>query len=342
LAFVFPPHIPLAQLPTPIETLSRLSKKWAGPQLLVKRDDLTGTPLSGNKVRKLEFFAKAAINSGCDTLITCGGIQSNHARATAIVAAKLGLSSYLVLRGDAGDSPDANLLLDRLVGAEVKFVTREQYFQVDSIMQQTASNLARAVHKAYIIPEGGSNALGCMGYMKAVKEIKQELETSKQSVDYIITPVGSGGTMAGLILGAKLFGLDSRVIGINVSSTAKHHCKRILAITTETIDQFGLELDIDPQEIEIIDGYVGLGYARSRPEEIDLLRLVAQTEGLILDPVYTGKTMYGLASEINKGRFKPGQTILFIHSGGIFGLFAKSLEENWQKSFAHAEESLNS
>jgi D-cysteine desulfhydrase len=332
--FEFPSHISLARLPTPIETLDRLSSRLAGPKLLVKRDDLTGTPLSGNKVRKLEFFAKAALDTGCDTLITCGAIQSNHARATAIAAARLGLNSYLVLREGADSAYEGNLILDKLVGARVKFITRQQYFQARDIMQNLARELADEGHTAYVIPEGGSNALGCMGYIQAVQEIKGQLEALGQTVDYIISPVGSGGTLAGLLLGVKLFKLDCRVIGINVSSTAKHHTKRVQSIITDTVRQFGLNISIDPSEIEIIDGYVGLGYAQSRLEEISFIKEVAQTEGLILDPVYSGKTMYGLATEIKKGRFKPGQTVLFIHTGGIFGLFANYLEEFWHQAFA--------
>jgi D-cysteine desulfhydrase len=330
LAFEFPPHISLARLPTPIEVLDHLSRRWGGPVLLVKRDDLTGTPLSGNKVRKLEFFARAALDTHCDTLITCGAIQSNHARATAITAAKLGLASHLVLRGEAVPC-EANLLLDKLVGARVEYVSRQRYFQVQSIMQEIADGLARQGRKAYVIPEGGSNALGCLGYMKAVQEIKHQLEALNRQVDYIIAPVGSGGTLAGLLLGVKLFGLGSKVIGINVSSTAEHHRKRVRLIIEDAIQRFGLKLSISPEEIEIIDGYVGLGYAKSQLEEIEFIKLVAGAEGLILDPVYTGKAMYGLAGEINRGRFQPGQTLLFIHTGGIFGLFPRYLDELWNQ-----------
>lgn len=333
LAFKLPPHILIAQLPTPIESLERLSCNWAGPKILVKRDDLTGVPLTGNKIRKLEFFARAAIDTGCDTLITCGAIQSNHARATAIVAAKLGLGSYLLLRGEAGATYEANLLLDKLVGARVKYVDHQQYFEAQNIMADMAQELAKEGHKAYVIPEGGSNALGCMGYIKAIQELKAQLEAGAERLDYIITPVGSGGTMAGLLLGVKLFNLDCRVIGINVSSTAKHHCKRVLHIIEDTIKLFDLGISIDPDEIEIIDGYVGEGYAKSSFEEIEFIRQVARTEGLLLDPVYTGKTMYGLAGEIKKGRFHSGQTILFLHTGGIFGLFTRHLDDFWNQIF---------
>ncbi len=327
MVFEFPPHIPLAHLPTPIELLDRLSRKLSGPKLLVKRDDLSGTPLTGNKIRKLEFFAKAALDTGCDTLITCGAIQSNHARATAVVAAKLGLNSYLVLRGEAGPPAESNLLLDQLVGAEVEFVTHAQYFKALDIMHHRAQGLAQKGRKAYVIPEGGSNALGCMGYIKAVRELKAQLEAMGRKIDYIVSPVGSGGTLAGLILGVKLFGLESRVIGINVSSTAEHHTKRVRRILDDTIQQFKLDIEIDQSDIEIIGGYVGLGYAKSRLEEIEFIKMVAQTEGLILDPVYTGKTMYGLADQIKQGRFGREHSILFVHTGGIFGLFTRSLSD---------------
>ncbi len=326
----FPPSISLARIPTPIEHLERLSQKW-GVKLLIKRDDLTGTVLTGNKVRKLEFFARAALDQGCDTLITCGGVQSNHARATAVVAAKLGLHSRLVLREAAESALEANLLLDRLVGAEIHSVTREEYFHSMDIMQRQAEKLADAGHRPYIIPEGGSNALGCFGYARAVGEIQQQLAEFPpiNRGTTIITPVGSGGTLAGLLLGVKMFDLPVKVVGINVSASAAYFKKRVSQILDDVYRQFGVDARLTPEQIEVIDGYVGLGYARSQPAELKFIHEVAGSEGIILDPVYTGKTMYGLFQEIQKGRFASGQRLLFLHTGGIFGLFTGSLEKIW-------------
>ncbi len=328
----FPPSLSLAHLPTPIENLKRFSADCGGVKLLVKRDDLTGASLTGNKIRKLEFFAKAALDTGCDTLITCGGIQSNHARATAIVAAKLGLDSYLVLRGESGLA-EANLLLDKLVGANVRFISRQEYFYVNDIMRELSIGLAHQGHRAYVIAEGGSEPLGCFGYIKAVSEIKDQLDTMGQVIDYIVCPVGSGGTLAGLLLGVQLYNLKSKVIGINVCSTAKHHTKRVAAIIRQATCEFDLKVDFNSAQIDIIDGYVGDGYARSRIEELAFIRKAACTEGLILDPVYTGKAMYGLYNEIKKGRFSEQDNILFIHTGGIFGVFPQRLQDMWRQVF---------
>ncbi|MFQ5646388.1 MAG: 1-aminocyclopropane-1-carboxylate deaminase/D-cysteine desulfhydrase [bacterium] len=313
-----PRSVPLAQTPTRIEYLSRLSEELASVKLSVKRDDLTGTALTGNKIRKLEFLLPDALEKGCDTLITCGGIQSNHARATAIVAARFGLKSILVLRGKEPEIPLGNLLLDKLVGAEIRWITLKQYQQVMDIMGEIAADLKRKGRKGYVIPTGGSNAVGSLGYLKAGFEIAGQ--TQDNPPDLIVTPVGSGGTMAGLLGGIKLSGLPSRVIGFCVCDSARYFQEEIHSILKEMEYRFRLDLKIEKDDITIFEDYIGPGYALSYPEEIDFIRHVARAEGLILDPVYTGKAMHGLVSEIKKGTFSDASEVLFVHTGGIFGL----------------------
>ena len=321
MKFEYPASVSLGNLPTPIHKLERLSQAWGGPDIYIKRDDLTGCGVSGNKVRKLEFSVAEALKQGADTLITCGGIQSNHARATAVVAARSGMQSYLILRGPAESEVDGNLLLDRLVDAEIEFITKEAYAEVDALMERVADRLRDQGRKPYVIPEGASNEVGYFGYIRAAEEIAKQSAQMKLNLDAIIVATGSGGTLGGLILGQRFFGLQAAPIGINVCDTAETFQDRILAVLQRMDKQFGWEMELSTDRIQLIDGYVGEGYALSRPEELELIREVARTEGVFLDPVYTGKTMFGLKDQIQKGRFKKGQNILFIHTGGIYGIF---------------------
>lgn len=330
--FQYPRSTPLANLPTRIEKLENLSELFRGPEIYIKRDDLTGCALSGNKVRKLEFSVAEAIGLGADTLITCGGIQSNHARATAMAAAKMGMHSFLVLRGEGNAESEGNFFLDKLAGAEFQFITKEAYEKVDDIMAEVAETLHKKGRRPYIIPEGASNEIGYFGYIRAAEEISGQVEEIGVDFDYIVTATGSGGTLGGLILGKRFFGLKAQVIGFNVCDTADFFQDRIHAVITGMISKYGWDLDISRYEISLIDGYVGEGYALSRPEELELLTEVTRTEGIVLDPVYTGKTMFGLRDQIRQGRFRRGEKVLFLHTGGIFGLFPgrEALENVWR------------
>ncbi len=324
MTFKFPPRLSLANLPTPIEKLERLSEQWGGPEIYVKRDDLTGMALSGNKIRKLEFVIAEACSQEADLLITCGGIQSNHARATAVAATKLGMKSYLVLRGQEGSEADGNLLLDFLVGTKVKYITPEDYsIRVNEIMQELAEQLKEDRYHPYIIPEGASNELGAVGYVAAIEEIKNQLSELNLKIDYLVCAVGSGGTHSGLLLGKKLFQQRFEILGFNVCDDEAYFVNKISHISRTTIERFGLKVDFKAEDIKIIDGYVGEGYALNQQEEIDFIKQVASIEGLILDPVYTAKALFGVRDQIKKGRFKKGEKILFIHTGGLFGLFPK-------------------
>jgi D-cysteine desulfhydrase len=319
----FPERIQLAHLPTPIEKLERLSQAFEGPEIYVKRDDLTGMAKTGNKVRKLEYLVAEALRERCDLLITCGGAQSNHARATAFSAAKCGMKSRLVLRDGAGGDLDGNLFIDRLVDAEITFITAKEYEQADDIMARLAHEHNAKGGKAYVINEGGSNALGALGYVTAMEELSRQMKAQRLEFDHVISAVGSGGTLAGMLLGRAVYDLKAEVHGINVCDDAPHFQNRIFNLVSEAKRRFGIEINLKKSEISVIDGYVGKGYGLSSQEEIDLIKQAARLEGLILDPVYTGKAMFALRDLIRKGRFQRGERILFWHTGGIFGLFPK-------------------
>jgi D-cysteine desulfhydrase len=319
-----PERHPLANLPTRIHALERLSKKY-GASLSIKRDDETGLLTTGNKVRKLEFLAQEAVAMGCDLLITWGAIQSNHARSTAAVAAQLGMDCLVLLRGEKTQRYQGNLLLDRLVGADVIFVEPEEYLHIEAAAERFSEKLGRQGKKPYLIPEGGSNALGSLGYVQMMKELAAQMKKGRLAFDSIVCAVGSGGTYAGLLLGKKLFKLKPEIIGFNVCQDAAYFKKKIMTIIEQAIEKYRLPVRVDPDEIKIIDGYVGPGYALSSPEQLGTLKEVARMEGIVLDPVYTGKTMHGLLNQIRKDP-KPWGRILFIHTGGIFGLFPKADE----------------
>jgi D-cysteine desulfhydrase len=321
----YPDRISRARLPTPVEPMLRLSQEL-GLALLMKRDDLTGSALSGNKIRKLEFLFAEARAQGADTVITCGGEQSNHCRATAVAAAQLGFGSYLLLRTDDPAQPpatEANILLDRLVGAEVRWVSRPEYQRRAALFPEVVELLRARGKKAYVIPEGGSNALGAWGYVRCVEELSQELTPGQATLVYA---AGSGGTGAGLILGCKLLGLPWRVVGVNVCDDRDYFVNVIGEIIEQAIARWSLNVRFDRSEIEICDGHVGVGYARSRPEELATLRDVARAEGIVLDPVYTGKAFHGLRQELARDPRAFGERVVFIHTGGIYGLFPKAAE----------------
>ena len=317
-----PEKISLANLPTKIEKLERLTEYLGGPTIYIKRDDQTGSELSGNKVRKLEFAVKEAQTQGCNLLITCGGIQSNHARATAAVAAKLGMKSCLVLRGDKNTVPDGNHFLNLLLGADIRYVSPEDYKNSRmEIMESIKREFENSGFKPYIIPEGASNGIGTFGYYVAMEEIIKQQKEMGVKFDGIVLAVGSGGTYAGLQLANKAFENSGKIYGVNVCDNEEYFVNKIYEIIGESKKYYTEDISISRSDINIIDGYVGAGYAKSRPEELEFINFIAKLEGLILDPVYSGKAMYGMAQEIKKGRFKEYKNLLFIHTGGIFGLF---------------------
>jgi D-cysteine desulfhydrase len=304
-----------------------------GVELYIKRDDLTGTELSGNKVRKLEFVLADALAKGADIVLTCGGAQSNHARATAIGATKVGLRSRLILRTPDPShppAPEGNVLLDRLAGAEIVWITPEEYRRRREIFDREVTALKREGHTPYVIPEGASNALGTWGYIRAAEELKKDiapLPGGKTQGVTLLNATGSGGTTSGLILGARLHGLKARIVSINVCDDRDYFVKAIGDICEEAISTYKLGISFSrDRDIEIIDGYVGRGYALSQPEELHLLLELARLEGIFLDPVYTGKAFYGMIQELKKNPGTFGKRIVFLHTGGIFDLFARTTE----------------
>lgn len=327
MAVSYPARVKLAQLPTPLQSLERLSAPLGGPRLWIKRDDLTGSALGGNKVRKLEFSISEALTQGCDTLITCGGVQSNHCRATAIAGARMGLRVHLCLRGQPEETPQANLFLDYLTGAKVSYFEPKIYnAQRAELLVELQQRYAQSGHKAFVIPAGASDEIGLWGYIAACEELKADCAHAGFTPDYVLCPVGSGGTLAGLILGNALYELGTTVTSINVDEDAEYFVAKIHADLRKWKERYGQTLDVDALPINVIEGYLGSGYGKAGPEVLWTIRRVARTEGIILDPVYTGKAFHGLLSEIERGRFKGARNIIFLHTGGVFGLLAQQSE----------------
>ena len=314
-----PKKLTLANLPTKIEMLERVSKELGFVNIYLKRDDQTGTEVSGNKVRKLEYAVAEAIDGGCNALITCGAVQSNHARATAAVAAKLGLECHLILRGSDEDVYEGNYFLDGLFGAKIDIVSNDDFNNIGLLLKNKQEELTRQGKKSYILPIGASNGIGGFGYNNALNEILIQEKEMNIHFDAIVTTVGSAGTFAGLLYGNSLANNDAIVYGINISSDKSYFMDETKKIIAEMNAYTGQNLELSSDEISIIDGYAGKGYGLSTKEEIDFIKYIAGLEGVALDPVYTGKAFYGLYQEIKKGTFTHHKNILFIHTGGIFG-----------------------
>lgn len=323
----YPNRLSFAHLPTPVQPLDRLSKELAGPRIWIKRDDLTGFGLSGNKIRKLEFVLAEALQQKADTVITCGGIQSNHCRATVLACARLGLKVHLVLRGESPTVPAGNLLIDYLGGAEVGFFSASEYDErYEKLFPALAEKYAANGRKAFLIPTGASDEIGLWGYVAATDELHRDFDRLGFEPGHIICATGSGATQAGLAVGVHLAGIQSQVTTFNVSDDAETFRQKIRGDIAKWEERYGIQANLGNLPINIIDGYVGPGYAKATPEIFDTIRRVARTEGILLDPVYTGKAFHGMLEEIKKGRFADAKDLLFIHTGGVFGLLAQAEE----------------
>lgn len=318
------PRVRLGSWPTPLEECPRLSAALGGPHLWVKRDDLSGLGLGGNKVRKLEYLLGDAVRRGADTVITSGAVQSNHARLTAAACRRLGLDVVLVLGGpEPPGPPQGNLLLDRVFGAGIVRVPDDEDETLDRAMREAADELARRGRHPYIIPMGGSNAVGALGYVAAALEIAGQAQAEGVFFDDIFITTGSGGTHAGLHLGAALYLPGARVHGVAISQTAEEKTRLVEAQVAALADFLGLKPNPAPPVV-VHGGYVGEGYAVPTPAGWEAILLAARTEGLVLDPVYTGKALSGLIGLIREGVFPTTGTVLFVHTGGWPGLMAQA------------------
>ncbi len=320
-----PPRVPLARLPTPLEPSPRLGKDL-GLDLVYKRDDLTGLELSGNKARKLEFLVADAEAAGADVLVTCGGIQSNHCRATAFAAAKRGLGAVVLLRTPDPSSPpaaEANVLLDRLAGAEIRFISPEAYGRRAAVMAALADELRGSGRRPYVIPEGGSNALGSLGYVVAVAELRDQLPPAWRSGPLTIAyAAGSGGTGAGIELGLRLLGWrDAKAVGFAVCNDARYFRETIAAICADGRRRWPELPEVSAAEIAVDDGFVGRGYGEVTEAGLEIIRRAAREDGILLDPVYTGKAMLGLAARACERGVLPSTRTVLFHTGGAFGAF---------------------
>ena len=310
------PRLRFADLPTPIEELPRLTEYLNGPKILIKRDDQTGLAFGGNKTRKLEFLLAEAHEQGAKTLITGGALQSNHCRQTAAAAARFGFDCILVLNGVMPEQPSANLLLDQLFGAEI--VTVKDRADRDRALQDTFDKALAAGKKPYFITYGGSNSTGALGYAFAMKEFLEQ----NIPVDWIVFGTSSGGTHAGLVLGQKLFGYQGKILGISIDESEEWLKTRVSELASDASERLGKRIEFTPDNVFAKEEYCRAGYGVLTDAEREAVRLFAKHEGILLDPVYTGRAGAGMIDLIRKGFFNKEETILFWHTGGTTALFA--------------------
>ncbi len=307
-----------AHLPTPIEPLQRLTTLLKGPELLIKRDDQTGLALGGNKTRKLEYLMAEALANGADLVLTTGAAQSNHCRQTAAAAARCGLDCTLVLVEPTPDKPTANLLLDQLLGADLVWSDKKNR---DRILQKTADEAAAQGRKPYLVPYGGSNPVGAFAYFNAVKELQEQLP--EKLPDWIVFASSSGGTQAGFLAGVQFYQIKTKILGISIDESEKVLTDRVYQLACEVGKLAGNKYGIDLDRILINDSFLGEGYGIFNDQDREAVRLFAEVEGILLDPVYTGRAGAGLINLIRSGFFKKDEQVLFWHTGGTPALFAE-------------------
>ena len=315
------PHVALGVYPTPLYKLENISAKY-GRNIWVKRDDLCGVALGGNKVRKLEYLLAEAKAQGCDTVFTTGGAQSNHAMLTAACAARLGMQCVLPLKKRGVTEHLGNLILDDIYGAQVKFIDTDRYDDIYAEMDRMSAELAKEGRKAYHIPVGGSTPLGALGYVNCVREFTAQAEEAGVKIGHIVSATGSGGTTAGLLLGAKLFQPGVKVTGIGVDNDPFEEIVPDLAAKAADILECSFEREQDDFEMVY---HVGQGYAIPNAEDTPYIEELARMEGILLDPVYTGKAWAGMLKLLKDGYFGDEDNIVFVHTGGAAALFAMDL-----------------
>jgi D-cysteine desulfhydrase len=310
--------IKLAQIPTPLEIVSFESKKF-----LLKRDDLTGCELSGNKVRKLEYLLYDAKKKRADVIFTCGGVQSNHARSVTIAAKKIGLNTKLFLWGRPSNKISGNLFLNIINGAEVKYLTKKEYDRVNDVMFEEAEKTKKLKGKnVYVIPEGGANVIGSYAYYKFISELSSQLDLSK--LDGIVLAAGSGGTAAGMLTAISELRLKTKIIVVNVLYDRSSIRKRVSTLAEALTNHLRLKTQISQDSLIILDGYSSEGYKKITKDKIKLLRSVAEQTGILFDPVYTGKAFFAYYQ--NYLSKNSGMKYLFVHTGGLLGIFGRERE----------------
>ncbi|MGA3120752.1 MAG: D-cysteine desulfhydrase family protein [Polyangiaceae bacterium] len=324
------PRVSLVHGPTPIVKRRSLDA-WIGVDLWIKRDDATGGAEAGNKVRKLEWLLADALAQHADTVVTCGGLQSNHARATALACAGLGLKCILVLRvADPMQAlpPTGNVFIDRLAGADVRLVSPAEYGQRHAVMEEVAAEIRDGGRRPYVIPEGGSNGLGSLGYVECMRETAHQMRLGlagrDAAFDVVVHACGSGGTAAGLALGAARFGVAGSVRAMAVCNDRAYFDAEVARIIREA-RAWDASL-VDPAPFVVDEAGRGPAYGVSTAEQRDVIRRVARSAGLVLDPVYTGKAMHGLHVAVQRGDIAAGSRVLFVHTGGLPGLLAQGVD----------------
>ena len=318
------PRLELAKLPTPLERVENLGKSLGNLDLWFKRDDLTGFGLGGNKVRSLEYLAADAMKLNSNILITGGSPGSNHVRTTMAAAAHLGLRGVAVLSGNQPSKTNGNLLLDHILNAKLVFTGNPDRSYIDNYIVEEAERLRGKGENPYMIRRGGVSSLGCIGYVSAAVEICSQLKNLNISPEILVCATGCGVTQAGLLVGFKLMGLNCRLYGITVSRTRDECISHIEQLVNETEDALGLDSRVTSDEIFVFDEYIGEGYSIPTSEGIDAIRLVARTEGIFLDPIYTGKAFSGLTDLVKKEFIGPDKTVIFLHTGGSPSIFSNS------------------
>jgi L-cysteate sulfo-lyase len=318
------PRLRIAHSPTPLEPMKRLSEALGGPNLWIKRDDCTGLASGGNKTRKLEYLMAEALQQGADTVITQGATQSNHARQTVAIAAKLGLQSHIILEDRTGYTFDdykhsGNVFLDHLFGASVSEVPLDT--DMNKAMAELADQLRAKGRKPYVIPGGGSNPVGALGYVTCALELMDQTNNMGLAVDHLVHATGSAGTQAGLVVG--MYGARSQipVLGISVRAAKAPQEERVFGLARETAELLGVPGSVVREDVIANCDYVGPGYGLPTPGMVEAVTMLARLEGILLDPVYSGKGMAGLIDLCRKGHFKKGQNVVFLHTGGSVGLY---------------------
>jgi L-cysteate sulfo-lyase len=318
------PRVRITHGPTALEPMHRLSAALGGPQLWIKRDDCTGLATGGNKTRKLEYLVADALKLGADTLITQGATQSNHARQTAAIAAKLGMECHLILEDRTGyRQPDyqhsGNVFLDHLYGAHVSEVPADT--PMDKAMETLAEQLRAKGRKPYIIPGGGSNALGALGYVTCALELADQALQMGLDIHSLVHATGSAGTQAGLVVGMEGARTQIPVLGIGVRAPRLPQEEKVFALAQQTADLLGVPGAVQREHVVANCDYIGAGYGIPTPGMMEAVTMLARLEGILLDPVYSGKGMAGLIDLIRKGHYQKGQNVVFLHTGGAVGLY---------------------